>query len=81
VTGVPDDDWGEVAAAAVVLEPGASTTEAELQAWVRERLRSSRTPVVVDVRRALPYNETGKLLRRVLKDELGRLATSKSTAT
>jgi fatty-acyl-CoA synthase len=79
VTGVPDDEWGEVAAAAVVFEPGASTSEAELQAWVRARLRSSRTPVVVDVRRALPYNETGKLLRRVLRDELGRLTTSKST--
>jgi acyl-CoA synthetase (AMP-forming)/AMP-acid ligase II len=81
VTGVPDDEWGEVAAAAVVLEPGVSTTEAELQAWVRERLRSSRTPVVVDVRAALPYNETGKLLRRTLKDELGRLATSKAPRT
>ena len=53
------------------------TTEAELKSWVRDRLRSSRTPVVVDVRPALPYNETGKLLRRVLKDELGRLAASK----
>ncbi|MGH9231365.1 MAG: class I adenylate-forming enzyme family protein, partial [Acidimicrobiales bacterium] len=81
VTGVPDAEWGEVAAAAVVFEPGAGTTEAELQAWVRERLRSSRTPVVVDVRAALPYNETGKLLRRVLKDELGRLATAKLTPT
>jgi fatty-acyl-CoA synthase len=78
VTGVPDVEWGEVAAAAVVLEPGASATEAELQSWVRERLRSSRTPVVVDVRPALPYNETGKLLRRVLKDELDRLATAKA---
>jgi acyl-coenzyme A synthetase/AMP-(fatty) acid ligase len=65
-----------VAAAAVVLEPGATATEAELQAWVRERLRSSRTPAVVDVRTALPYNETGKLLRRVLKGELGRPGTS-----
>jgi acyl-CoA synthetase (AMP-forming)/AMP-acid ligase II len=79
VTGVPDDEWGEVAAAAVVLEPGARTTEAELQSWVRDRLRSSRTPVVVDVRPALPYNDTGKLLRRVLRDELGRLAASKAT--
>ncbi len=78
VTGVPDDEWGEVAAAAVVLEPGAGTTEAELQSWVRDRLRSSRTPVVVDVRPALPYNDTGKLLRRVLRDELGRLAASKA---
>jgi fatty-acyl-CoA synthase len=78
VTGVPDDEWGEVAAAAVVLEPGARATEAELRSWVRERLRSSRTPVVVDVRPALPYNETGKLMRRVLKDELNRLATAKA---
>jgi acyl-CoA synthetase (AMP-forming)/AMP-acid ligase II len=75
VTGVPDDEWGEAVAAAVVLHPGAAADEAALQAWVRERLRSSRTPVVVDVRSALPYNETGKLLRRVLKDELTDLAT------
>jgi acyl-CoA synthetase (AMP-forming)/AMP-acid ligase II len=80
VTGIPDDEWGEVAAAAVVLAPGATATEAELQAWVRERLRSSRTPAVVDVRAALPYNETGKLLRRVLRDELGRPGTSELTA-
>jgi len=80
VTGIPDDEWGEVAAAAVVLAPGATATQAELQAWVRERLRSSRTPVVVDVRAALPYNETGKLLRRVLRDELGRPGTSELTA-
>jgi acyl-coenzyme A synthetase/AMP-(fatty) acid ligase len=52
----------------------------ELQAWVHERLRSSRTPAVVDVRAALPYNETGKLLRRVLRDELGRPGTSELTA-
>ena len=36
-------------------------------------------PVVVEIRAELPYNETGKLLRRTLKEELGRLATSKST--
>jgi acyl-CoA synthetase (AMP-forming)/AMP-acid ligase II len=80
VTGIADDEWGEVAAAAVVLAPEATATQAELQAWVRERLRSSRTPVVVDVRAALPYNETGKLLRRVLRDELGRPGTSELTA-
>jgi acyl-CoA synthetase (AMP-forming)/AMP-acid ligase II len=81
VTGVPDDQWGEVVAAAVVLERGANATERELQAWVKERLRSSRTPVFVDVRGALPYNETGKLLRRVLKDELGGRATPNLTPT
>jgi acyl-CoA synthetase (AMP-forming)/AMP-acid ligase II len=70
VIGIPDDEWGETVAAAVVLKPGAEAGVAELQDWVRERLRSSRTPAVVEFRNALPYNETGKLLRRVLRTEL-----------
>ncbi|MGH9258480.1 MAG: AMP-binding enzyme, partial [Acidimicrobiales bacterium] len=65
---------GEAVAAAVVLEAGATATEAELQGWVRERLRSSRVPVVVEFRDTLPYNDTGKLLRRVLKAELRQIA-------
>jgi acyl-coenzyme A synthetase/AMP-(fatty) acid ligase len=41
-----------------------------LQNWVRERLRSTKAPTVVDFRAELPYSPTGKLLRRVLRDEL-----------
>jgi len=70
VVGIPDVEWGEAVAAAVVLAPGAAATEPELQAWVRERLRSTRTPERIRFRPELPYNETGKLLRRVLRDEL-----------
>jgi fatty-acyl-CoA synthase len=70
VVGIPDDEWGETVAAAVVLEPGAEPTVEELQAWVRDRLRSSRTPTVIRFVAELPYNETGKLLRRVLRTEL-----------
>ena len=77
VTGIPDDEWGEAVAAAVVLEAGAAAGQAELQDWVRDRLRSSRTPKLIDIRDALPYNETGKLLRRVLKEELAALAKSR----
>ena len=46
--------------------------EDELREWVRARLRSTRVPGVIDVRTELPYNETGKLLRRVLKAEVAR---------
>jgi fatty-acyl-CoA synthase len=77
VVGLPDDEWGEVPAAAVVLQPGASVEESLLQAWVRQRLRSSRTPVVVQVRDEMPYNEMGKLLRRVLRAELADWAGAK----
>jgi acyl-CoA synthetase (AMP-forming)/AMP-acid ligase II len=70
VFGIPDAEWGEVPVACVVLSEGADATETILQAWVRERLRSSRTPARVEIRAELPYTETGKLLRRVLKAEL-----------
>lgn len=70
VVGVPDTEWGEAVAAAVVLRPGATATEEELQAHVRGALRSACTPERVKVVDELPFNEMGKLLRRVLRDEL-----------
>ena len=70
VIGIPDTEWGEAVASVVVLHPGAQATEAELQRWVRERLRSTKMPCVVEFRPELPYSPTGKLLRRVLRQEL-----------
>jgi acyl-CoA synthetase (AMP-forming)/AMP-acid ligase II len=70
VVGIPDSEWGEAVAAAVVIEAGEKVSEEELQAWVRERLRSTKTPKLIQFRAEMPYNETGKLLRRVIRDEL-----------
>jgi acyl-CoA synthetase (AMP-forming)/AMP-acid ligase II len=78
VVGVPDTEWGETVAAAVVLHDGAAASEAELRDWVRDRLRSSRAPERVEFRSTLPYNETGKLLRRVLKAELSERSSEVS---
>ena len=57
-------------AAVVVIGPGVEVASAELQAWVRDRLRSSRTPERVEFWSELPYNETGKLLRRKVREAL-----------
>ncbi len=70
IVGIPDEQWGEGVVGAVVTKANASTTEAELQEWVRERMRSSRVPQRIAFWDELPYNETGKLLRRVVKAEL-----------
>ncbi|SNS08435.1 Acyl-CoA synthetase (AMP-forming)/AMP-acid ligase II [Sphingomonas laterariae] len=69
VVAVPDAEWGEGVGAAVVLAVGQAVEAGELQALVRGRLRSSRVPQAIRFVDALPYNETGKLLRRVIREE------------
>ena len=66
---MPDPEWGEAVAAAIVLQPGATTTEGELQSHVRAALRSSRVPHTIRFYESLPYNDTGKLLRRVIRQD------------
>ncbi len=70
VVGVPDEQWGEAIVAVVVLHDGRSLTAEEVQSRVKERLRSSRMPQRVEFRSELPYSETGKLLRRVIRADL-----------
>jgi acyl-CoA synthetase (AMP-forming)/AMP-acid ligase II len=69
VLGLPDEQWGEQVAA-IVVPKGEQPSKAELADWVQARLRSVKTPQTWVFREALPYNDTGKLLRRVLKAEL-----------
>lgn len=63
VVGEPDDAWGEVPVAAVVLADGAEPDTEALEGLVRKNLRSSRIPSRFVWVQQLPYNETGKLLR------------------
>lgn len=70
VVGIPDEQWGEAVAAAIVLHAGKRPEVVELQEFVAKRLRSSRSPSRVVFRDELPYNETGKLLRRVVRADL-----------
>jgi len=69
VVAMPSEQWGETIAAAVVLRNNAQTSAVELQEWVRERLRSSRVPERIIFKDQLPYNEMGKILRRMIKLE------------
>ena len=66
--GLPHRTLGEEPAAVVHLAPGATATEAELQAWVRERLAAFKTPVAIRfVGETLPRNANGKILKKDLK--------------
>jgi acyl-CoA synthetase (AMP-forming)/AMP-acid ligase II len=71
VVGLPDEEWGQVIAAAVVLREGEALAPEEIAAWSRSQLRSSKAAEVVVVFDTLPRTDTGKLLRRqVLADLL-----------
>ena len=68
VIGVPDERWGEAVKAVVVLAPGQQVDEAELIAFVRDRLAHFKCPRSIDIVDELPRNPSGKLLKRELRD-------------
>jgi acyl-CoA synthetase (AMP-forming)/AMP-acid ligase II len=78
VVGVPDDEWGQRIAAAVVLVQSSSVTPDALRSFARDKLRGSKTPDVIVVLDELPYTDTGKLLRRVVRETLAGDYTSPS---
>lgn len=64
VVGLPDDEWGQKLAAAVVPRPGASIVPHELRSALLTQLRSSKTPELIHVCDDLPRNDAGKVVRR-----------------
>jgi acyl-CoA synthetase (AMP-forming)/AMP-acid ligase II len=67
VVGIPDNQWGEVGKAFVVLEPGAVTTETDITEHCRGRLAGYKRPRHVEFVDELPRNATGKVLKRILR--------------
>ena len=63
VIGLPDEEWGEVVAALVVLRSGATTDEEALKAHCAERIAGYKKPRRVAFAGALPRNGAGKVLK------------------
>jgi fatty-acyl-CoA synthase len=61
VVGLPDQEWGQVLAALVVGDGGA--TEDELRDWVRSHLAGYKAPVRIRWSDELPRNDAGKVVR------------------
>jgi fatty-acyl-CoA synthase len=69
VIAVPDERWGEVPKALVVLKPGMMATEADLREFCRERLSHFMAPKSVDFVSELPKSGTGKILKSKLREK------------
>jgi len=67
VVGLPSEQWGETPQAFVMLLPGTEATEAELIAFVRDRLAHFKAPRGVTFVAELPKTATGKIQKFVLR--------------
>ncbi|MFK8907799.1 class I adenylate-forming enzyme family protein [Streptomyces sp. YS-3] len=65
VVGVPDEDFGEVPLAYVVVEEGTGT--AELQAYLAQRLASYKRPRRIEFIDQVPRNPAGKIIKKLLR--------------
>lgn len=72
VVGLPrkDDPSNEYVKAYIVLRLGSTATEEEIIAWCKERMAGYKRPREVEFRTELPMSAVGKVLRRVLRDEV-----------
>ena len=69
VIGVPDDEAGEIPAAYIALKPGQEATAAEIQQFVAAKVASYKQIRKVTFVDAIPKSASGKILRRVLRDQ------------
>jgi acyl-CoA synthetase (AMP-forming)/AMP-acid ligase II len=72
VIGVPDNDWGEVVKAVIVLKPGAKVTPDELVEYTKSRLASFKAPQYYAIVNELPRNPMGKVLKTDLRTAHGK---------
>jgi len=70
VVGVADQDWGQRVVALVTARPGESVDPEAVLAHCRERMASYKKPKEVRVVRELPLNSTGKIAKKVLREQL-----------
>jgi len=76
VVGVPDDKWGEVGRAVVVLKEGQALTETEVLDHLRGRLARFKVPKQVVFTDRLPRNAAGKVLKTELRGQVKQPAGS-----
>jgi fatty-acyl-CoA synthase len=67
VVGIPDERWGEVPEAFVVLRSDASVSDAELRDFARESLAHFKVPHRFTFVDELPKTATGKIQKYMLR--------------
>ena len=72
VIGVADPDWGQRVVACYSTHPGVDVTEAQVLEHCRAAMASYKKPKAVHRVDAFPLNSTGKIAKRVLRQQMER---------
>ncbi len=72
VIGIADREWGEQVTAFVVVRPGMSLTAKELIDFCRDNLTGYKKPREVRFVTSLPVNSNGKVVRRMLREQVAQ---------
>ncbi|NNL76610.1 MAG: long-chain fatty acid--CoA ligase [Desulfobacterales bacterium] len=70
VYGVPHPEKGEIVRAAIVLKENASASAEDITSFCLKNLANYKVPTAVDFVDELPKSATGKILKRVLRDQV-----------
>ena len=69
VIGVPDDEWGEIVKAIIVLKDGKKVNEKEIKDFVKGRIASYKVPKIIEFKECLPKSGSGKICKKMLKEK------------
>lgn len=69
VIGVPNDQWGEALLAKIILQEDQLVLDSELITFLRDSLAGYKIPRQYEFVSSFPRNATGKVLKRVMREE------------
>jgi acyl-CoA synthetase (AMP-forming)/AMP-acid ligase II len=78
VIGLPDPKWIEAVHAVVSLKQGAEASSEEIRDFCKANLAGYKSPKSIEIFKSLPKSATGKLMKKVLKEELLSKLNSKT---
>ena len=73
VIGVPDEKYGEEAAACIILKEGSTADEQTIRQFISERIARHKVPKYILFVDSFPMNAAGKVLKYRMREEIGKL--------
>jgi acyl-CoA synthetase (AMP-forming)/AMP-acid ligase II len=72
VIGVPDETWGNIVRAVVVLKPGRAPSEQDIISWCKDKMTGFKRPKSVVFADTFPMSPVGKVLRNKVREDYGK---------